>query len=440
MKNQTAFVFFLIVLLTSCIKDQESGSPTPIRLLPEATKTDFVVPTSENAALLSPTLIPVGDVYLPMIVKLMGETAVYTPTPELIPPTSAPSFPIYNSIPLNREEIGVQIHLQGEDLGWLMEHLRALNVGWVKVQVSWKLYQSAPDQYTTDRFANLDAFVTAANENNIAVMLSVSKAPEWSRPTTEMDGPPSDFALFGEFTRHLATRYQGRVAAYELWNEPNLQREWNGFPLSAADLVELIRIGANGVRAVDAEAFIISAAPATTGINDRQTAIDDRVFLREMLAAGVANAVDAIGVHPYGWANAPDSSMSDPGFAPSHNNHPSFFFSDTLHDYAAILAEYGAADKPLWVTEFGWGSFEKFGTSPPAGAEFMTNNSEWQQAEYILRAYELAHGWEFVGPMILWNLNFAPTLGNQFSESGYSLLRPDGSLRPAYRSLQSIQK
>ncbi len=70
----------------------------------------------------------------------------------------------------------------------------------------------------------------------------------------------------------------------------------------------------------------------------------------------------------------------------------------------------------------------------------MVNNSEWQQAEYILRAFELANEWDFIGPMILWNLNFAPTLGNQFSESGYSLLRPDGSLRPAYQSLQSIKK
>ena len=394
----------------------------------------------------SPTF---GKVYLPVIQGAEVQTAVYTPTPSPKPaptatipphPTAAPSFPIYDGPPLNRQDIGVQIHLRGEDLGWLMDHLRALDVGWVKVQISWKLYQSAPDQYTVDRFERLDAFVNAAHDNNIAVMLSVSKAPEWSRPTTEMDGPPVDFALYGEFMRYLATRYQGRVAAYELWNEPNLQREWNGRLLNAADLVALIRVGADGVRDIDPAAILISAAPATTGINDGINAIDDRVFLRGMLAAGVADVVDVIGVHPYGWANAPDSTTNDPGSAPSHNNHPSFFFADTLHDYNAILAEWGAADKPLWVTEFGWGSFENFGTSPPAGAEFMTNNNEWQQAEYILRAYELAHQWEFVGPMILWNLNFAATLGNQFSESGYGLLRPDGSLRPAYQAMQSITK
>ena len=77
-----------------------------------------------------------------------------------------------------------------------------------------------------------------------------------------------------------------------------------------------------------------------------------------MLAAGVGDHVDAIGVHPYGWANPPDSSVAEPDpNVPSHNNHPSFFFADTMNDYAALLGEYGVA-KPLWVTEFGWGTFQ----------------------------------------------------------------------------------
>jgi hypothetical protein len=55
-------------------------------------------------------------------------------------------------------------------------------------------------------------------------------------------------------------------------------------------------------------------------------------------------------------------------------------------------------------------------------------------------AAELALGWEHVGPMVLWNLNFGPLLGNEFSESGYSLLRPDGLERPSYWALQAASK
>jgi hypothetical protein len=210
--------------------------------------------------------------------------------------------------------------------------------------------------------------------------------------------------------------------------------------------VRLIGAGAVGVRTADPAALLISGAPATTGINDGITAVDDRVFMHGMLEAGIGNYVDAIGVHPYGWANPPDSTVEEPDTAvPSHNNHPSFFFADTIADYATLIEEYGA-DRPLWVTEFGWGSFEGINddegapASPPAGAEFMANVSEWEQAQYILRAYELGQQWDTVGPMVLWNLNFGPLLGNEFSESGYSLLRPDGLPRPSYLSLQAAGK
>lgn len=456
------FILLLLplLLIVACQREGETVSTAPA--YPAVTNDAADNPTNPppTAATTAPeeptaTAVPTATaadetVYLPITNNPITATLPITNTPTTnIPPTSTPipatptpEYPPYTGPPLNRDDIGIQLHLHDEDIRVLLRHLQALDVGWVKVQVSWKVHQPEPNRYDDFLFNELDRLVDGANGNNIKVLLSVSKAPEWSRPTTELDGPPSDYAHFEQFMATLASRYQGQVAAYELWNEPNLQREWNGTPLSAADLVELIRRGAAGVRAADPNALIISAAPATTGINDGITAIDDRVYMRQMLEAGVAAVVDGIGVHPYGWANPPDNSASNPGPAPSHNNHPSFFFSDTLHDYRALLEAHGAADKPLWVTEFGWGSFQGFfddlstPAAPPAGAEFMANVSEWQQALYIMRAYELAHGWDWVGPLFLWNLNFGETLGSDYSESGYSLLRADGSRRPAYRALE----
>jgi hypothetical protein len=360
------------------------------------------------------------------------------------PPTATPNYPRYDGPPLDRDEIGVQIHLHREDLDKILDHLKALNVGWVKVQVSWKLYEPQPGSYDDFRFGELDQLVSAAAGQDIKVLLSVAKAPEWSRTTTELDGPPLDPAHYQAFMNVLATRYQGRVAAYELWNEPNLNREWNGSDLGGAAFVNLIRQGAAGVRAAAPEALLISGAPATTGINDGLTAIDDRQFLQQMVTAGVADVVDVIGAHPYGWANPPDSTAyaqnpAESGtVAPTHNNHPSFFFADTLRDYRAILDQSGRQEMPIWSTEFGWGSYDGFGQLPPEGVEYMAYVDEQQQARYILRAYELAHDWPWAGPLFLWNLNFAPTFGPDFVESAYSLLRPDGSLRPVYRALPTL--
>lgn len=361
-----------------------------------------------------------------------------TETPSLTP---TPNYPIYTGPPLDPATMGVQLHIHREDLPALMDRIEALGVGWVKTQVSWKLFQPEPDRTDDFLWAELDQLVAEAEARKIKVLLGVAKAPEWSRSTTELDGPPRDYDLYRQFMALLASRYQGRVAAYELWNEANLQREWNGQPLSAAALVKLIAAGAAGVRAADPEAILISGAPATTGINDGLTAIDDRLYMQQMLAAGVLTYVDAIGAHPYGWANPPDSTAANPDPAvPSHNNHPSFFFADTLADYHALLDQAGQPDTPIWITEFGWGSYGGLGAEPPEGVAYMGYVDEQQQATYILRAYELLEGLDWSGPAILWNLNFAPTFGPDFVESAYSLLGIDGSPRPAFSALSAAQK
>jgi hypothetical protein len=70
----------------------------------------------------------------------------------------------------------------------------------------------------------------------------------------------------------------------------------------------------------------------------------------------------------------------------------------------------------------------------------MADNSEWEQAVYTLRAFEMAHEWQWVGPMFLWNLNFTQALGPEFQEVGYSLLRHDESRRPVYRALENREE
>ncbi len=375
---------------------------------------------------------------LPLVLNMPTVTPSPTPLPTVTPlPTATPkpAFPVYEGAPLDYGQMGIQMHIQQTALPPLFDHVRRLGVGWVKTQVSWKLYQPYADQYAEDRFAELDEFVRLAEEAGVNVMLGVSKAPEWSRPTTEMDGAPTDYALFGDFMGVLATRYQGRVAAYELWNEANLQREWNGTPLGGGETAQLMRAGATAVRQADPSALLISGAPAVTGINDGVTAVDDRVFMRQLLNAGTAAFVDGIGVHPYGWANPPDAEVGTRSPAVSHNDHPSFFFRQTLDEYAALLNEFGTP-RPLWPTEFGWATFDGLNAEPPAGVEYMNQVDEWQQAVYTMRAFEMGQERPFVAPMILWNLNFGAYLGTEYAEAGYGLLRGNGSERPVYLTIE----
>jgi hypothetical protein len=312
-----------------------------------------------------------------------------------------------------------------------------LGVGWVKEQVQWHTIEHGPEDF---EWHHLDAIVHSAEAHGLKLLLGVTHAPDWTRVAEKESGPPADYAEFGRFMEQLATRYRGQVDAYELWNEPNLAREWRGDTLDAARFVELVAEGAGGVRRGDPSAVVVSGAPAVTGIDDGVTAVADRRFLRGMVEADAADHVDAIGAHPYGYGNPPDESVHDETHtASSHNDHPTFFFRDTLEDYRGILAEHGLEDVPIWVTEFGWPSPEGIGEMDLTGWEYGREISEADQADYVVRAFQMGQERPGVGPMFLWNLNLAVIWGPDNAFSAYSLLRPDGSPRPAYRALRAAE-
>lgn len=353
------------------------------------------------------------------------------PSPPLASP--APTLP-----PASKPNYGVQIHLffdgdKRETLQWAQD----LGVGWVKQQVEWDAVELGKDYFV---WKELDTAVDACNLFGFKVLLSVVNAPGWLRMEKQGSGPPTDYAEFSRFMHRLASHYRGRVTAYELWNEPNLAREWQGDELDADRFVALVAEGARAVREADPDAIIISGAPGVTGVNDGVEAIDDREFLRGMYEAGVAQWVDGIGAHPYGFANPPDASWHDPTHvSSSHNDHPSFFFRDTLEDYRAIMLEYGDAERQIWVTEFGWASTENMGQMDTTNWEHADEISEAQQAEYIVRAFHMGDELPWVGPMFLWNLNLATIWGSSNPVSAFSLLRPDKSRRPAYIALRMAE-
>ena len=78
---------------------------------------------------------------------VISDPATGTPQPYPIdqasateqPPTPTPDHLRYDGPALNRGNLGVQIHLHREDLNLILSHLGTLGIGWVKVQVSWKI-------------------------------------------------------------------------------------------------------------------------------------------------------------------------------------------------------------------------------------------------------------------------------------------------------------
>ena len=73
--------------------------------------------------------------------------------------------------------------------------------------------------------------------------------------------------------------------------------------------------------------------------------------------------------------------------------------------------------------------------------EYGANVSEEEQAQYLVRAFEIARTqWPWVTGMFVWNLNFSTIVGPEDEKAPWSVVNADWSPRPAYEALEQMPK
>jgi hypothetical protein len=193
---------------------------------------------------------------------------------------------------------------------------------------TWAKLQPTP---TTWDFSKLDGQVDAARAHGSDVLLVLGQSPTWAsaRPGERSgyglgaSAEPRDLAVWEQYVRTVTTRYKGRIAAYEIWNEPVETRYYSGTP---EKLGELTKAASTVLRQVDPAAKLVSASPYAQGPNN--------TWLRRYLSTGVGSFVDILGVHLY--ATVPEVA---------------------LEGYATVrraFNELGLGAKPVWITETGF--------------------------------------------------------------------------------------
>ncbi|HET9222458.1 MAG TPA: hypothetical protein VFO07_08140, partial [Roseiflexaceae bacterium] len=131
---------------------------------------------------------------------------------------------------------GYNAILYGQGGGW-QDRNRALQlaknsgVGWIRQQVRW---MDLHDQSGAIYWGELDGIVNDAHNNGVNLLISVVAAPSWATADGR-NGMPSreHFGDFNYFMSEMAGRYQGKIQAYEIWNEQNLAHENGGYVADA---------------------------------------------------------------------------------------------------------------------------------------------------------------------------------------------------------------
>lgn len=215
--------------------------------------------------------------------------------------------------------------------------------------VTWRDLEPARGRF---EFARLDEYVRLAEQHHVKVLLPLVSTPTWAsaRPEEQIRdtakgsaAEPANLEDWRNFVRTVASRYRGRIEAYEIWNEPNENMFWTG---SIPQLVAMTREAYRVIKLADSNALVV--LPATTTETGP-------AYLDSFLSNGGGAYGDVIGYHFYVHANPPEA------------------MAEVASKVKQILSSH-KIHKPIWCTEAGWDLPKPF-------------PSEEMAAAYVARSY-----------------------------------------------------
>ena len=204
---------------------------------------------------------------------------------------------------------------------------------------SWRMWDSYVNWPNLERerggwdFSVLDKMVDEAQAHGVEVLMPLAHSPRWASARPDEPGAygpgsvaePAQMDDWRNYVRTLGRRYKGRIAAYEIWNEPSDRSHFSG---SVDKLVELTCEATRILKAIDPAVRIVSAGSAGGGGHIR--------YLDSFLASGGAGCIDVVAHHFYVPRFGPDAMVP------------------LIRDVRAVMRNNGVAHLPLWDTEVGW--------------------------------------------------------------------------------------
>lgn len=384
------------------------------------------------------------SIVLTLVLFLIGcQTAVSPPpTPTPVPPQPTPTIPkvligpepVVQSFPSPAYGVYTFLWWRGEEIRDDYAIVNDMGFGWVKQEFPWREIEGIEKgKYDWWRPDNI---VSHAEEAGVNLLVRLDRQPFWSQvdPTNpQPNEPPANFQDFGDFCRATAERYKGRIQAYQVWNEPNLSREWANRPPDPAEYTELLKICYEAIKTADPAAIVVSAGLAPTG-TPPPIAMPDMEFLQGMYDAGAGNYFDALGLHAPGFKAPPEASPDEVATREEYGNGRWFAFRH-VEDMRGIMVANGDGHKQVVILEMGW----TLDTVNPAYAWFAVD--ELTQADYLVRAYQYAaeHWQPWIGLMTTIYLADA-SWTEEHEQWWWSIILPDGTPRPAYHALRQMEK
>jgi hypothetical protein len=264
---------------------------------------------------------------------------------------------------------------------------------WIRDRMSWAGAQIKPDTFAEN--TTYDSAATLQARHGLKVLQVFHDTPRWAADE-QLDGDrargrfPRDLRVLYRFCQAMAGRYQGRVLAWEPWNEANITA-FGGHTID--EMCSHQKAAYLGFKAGDPNVIVCWNVYAGAGTP---------LHAEGVLQNEAWPYFETYNIHSY---NKPDNYLEE--FKPARG---------------------AACGRPIWLTECGIALKAK--TGGPWSE--LSPQDELQQARFIARSYA---GSLFAGV----NRHFLFILGN-YLERGiqFGLLRRDQTPRSGYVALAAV--
>lgn len=291
-----------------------------------------------------------------------------------------------------------------------------------------------------------DQIVDILAASGVRVTARLDNAPTWSRtgnteniPGNCQKGPPTDLNAYADFVRAFTAHYRGKLAAVQIWNEPNLGVEWAGEPLNAVRYTDMLRRAYAAAKQGDPDVTVVTAALAPTKA-ESPVGISDLTYYEQMYQAGAKGAFDVLAVNVYGLGAPPDDRRLA---------YDRFNLSRPIL-VRRIMERYGDSGTPIWATEFGYNSLPSNWTGEPS--IWGENVDEQTQARYLVGGLtRMKQEWPWMGAVFIWGFRWAErpgTFGKDATnptgppkpEPYFALVNYDFTPRPAWLAVREFAR
>ncbi|MGW0160151.1 cellulase family glycosylhydrolase [Mycobacterium sp. NPDC003323] len=270
------------------------------------------------------------------------------------------------------------------ELATAMQAFEQMGVTQIRVFLPWRAMEPNRGAYN---WTIADRILDAAAQRGIAVVGAVTSTPIWASRNGFWlpNAAPNDPADYARFMTQVALRYGSasanpRIAAYEIWNEPNANIGWSPEP-NVAGYTALLKAAYTAIKAVEPTALIIGGVLGA-GLSFGTWTINPVSYLTQMYANGAQGYFDALSFHPYNFSSSFSAGMP-------YANTP----YRQLMSLRQLMDGAGDADKLIWTTEYG---------VPTSAVSAAT------QAAWIVDFADTWSSLDGVGPMFIYSLSDRP--------------------------------